>query len=364
MKLSRFVASWAILVLSVGMTASALAIPRNSLIAEDELGGRYRMVDQGLSFDLIIEMTEDGALGGSLSSAGGRMTLEGYLEEGVGVGMIYDEQGAAYFEIHPGDGGVELYMIEPGSDGQPDYSRYRALQFTRSNVDESTRRAQPALERSDTVTSHSARSSLLGVWMTRGDEGDVYAVFESTNSMDYDGVRYSYTDDGSALHVAAEQGTLDFPYRLDGDRMTVVMEGQSVSFTRLPAEDPSRLEGRLCSYSGYVKSPTSYDNTSISSSNSNRYHFDGRGGFSTRSESSFSGSAGPGASDGFGGETATASGLSMDSDSGTYHLAGEKVILIFGDGTLLEMDVHHRTADGRINEVKCGKTLFAAGLCG
>ena len=85
-------------------------------------------------------------------------------------------------------------------------------------------------------------------------------------------------------------------------------------------------------------------------SSSTRVWFDGAGRFSTRSESSFSGSAGSGYGSGPG-------------SGGTYRIAGDEVRLTFGDGSTGTARVNMRQADGRITELMFNGQLYATGLC-
>jgi hypothetical protein len=107
-----------------------------------------------------------------------------------------------------------------------------------------------------------------------------------------------------------------------------------------------RLSGLLCSYAA-SRSATG------SGSWSSRVRFDGRGRFTTGSESSFNVQSGLGHSAGVG-------------EGGTYAVTAVTVgapIRVRWDSGEDDVAYVQHVASGRITEIKYGKQVFAAGLC-
>jgi len=331
------------------------------------LGGTWIMEQQGVRVVLEINQSADGMLNGTFGNQQGTMTIEGYDQEGVGVGMVYDDQGGCYFEAHPDGSNLLFYMIEPDANGEPDYDNYRELPFARAGGGggQTDTRPAPGMNAMGGMGSQSppmssppaaatGGSGLSGVWARQDREEILYVVFESASSLVFEGERCPYRDDGRNLHVqSAQAGAMDYAYELSGDRLSISAQGQTFVFTRLPSQDPGLIVSRLCTYSGFATSASVGNDIAMSGSNTNQVSFDGRGGFTLGSESSFTGS----------GAGVGAYSHGQDSDSGRYYIAGDKVLLVFNDGTMLPLDIHNRNRDGRVTELMYGKKVAAAGLC-
>jgi len=96
------------------------------------LSGNYILESQGVTLRLTLNQDPDGNLSGTLSSStGAQFQVEGMVEEGVGVGMCYGEEGGLFFEASPEGEQLAFALIEPDANNMPDYSRAQQLVFTR-----------------------------------------------------------------------------------------------------------------------------------------------------------------------------------------------------------------------------------------
>lgn len=124
---------------------------------------------------------------------------------------------------------------------------------------------------------------------------------------------------------------------------------RSATFRTPERGDVAALRGLLCAWSGgSVMSRTS------------RWSFDGAGRVAQGSETV----AGGQLTDGLGNQTgAWQAGGQGGGPGGTYSVAGDRVAIRWGDGSESTCAVHLRQSDGRVTELMCGLTLYAAGLC-
>lgn len=202
-------------------------------------------------------------------------------------------------------------------------------------------------------TADAATASLIGDWRC----GRTSLIFKSETVLVYDGEQLRYKKRKNVLRVQQEEGPVDYPFVLSGDRLDVTFPDRSVlrcsrtkaGAGRPPAADarPSgsnaQLRGMLCQWSGSSGMSGSY-------SRSTRVWFDGVGRFTYGAESSFSGSAGSGYGSG-------------PKSGGAYRVSGNVVHLTFGDGSAGTAKVNMRQNDGRITELMFNGQLYATGLC-
>jgi hypothetical protein len=96
------------------------------------ISGTYILNAQGVTLTLVLHQDAQGNIGGSLSSTtGSRFQIEGMIQDGVGVGACYNDQGGSFFEAHPQGNQLLFAMIEPGADQMPDYNNVKKLMFVK-----------------------------------------------------------------------------------------------------------------------------------------------------------------------------------------------------------------------------------------
>jgi hypothetical protein len=96
------------------------------------LSGNYILESPSVTLRLSLNQDPDRNLSGTLSSStGAQFQVEGMVEDGVGVGMCYGDEGALFFEASPQGTQLAFALIEPDANNMPDYSRARQLVFTR-----------------------------------------------------------------------------------------------------------------------------------------------------------------------------------------------------------------------------------------
>ena len=205
------------------------------------------------------------------------------------------------------------------------------------------------------VTLYGGADGLTGTW--RAEEGATLR-FVSPNRLVYNGSSYACRITPEVIYVVdPEEGTLPYPYRQNGKRLTIAFpEGYTVTFTRTAeAKRPSTatttgsggtqnhlLQGKFCSWSGSSGGGTSY------SSNPWAW-FDGQGHFRYGTASYYSGGGDLYANEGGG-------------NSGTYEVHGDTIVLHLSDGSTVRASVHFRHGS-RITEFRYGSALYAPQLC-
>lgn len=70
---------------------------------------------------------------------------------------------------------------------------------------------------------------LIGVW--ESDEATV--EIRKGGTLTINGEKYRYKVAGKTIVVSSDEGSMDFPFQLSGDRLTVVVEGRRVVYTRV-----------------------------------------------------------------------------------------------------------------------------------
>ena len=214
------------------------------------------------------------------------------------------------------------------------------------------------------ATAQAAQANqLLGCWQCQSQTGMSNLCFNSENMLDFDGEPAYYLMAPQSIRVQGDSGFIDYPYSLNESSLRITFpngaqiqcQKKQVSSSspegtgggKYTSSQNSYLYGLLCSWSG---SSSSYAGSSYS--RSTRVYFDGRGQFNYSSEASFSSNAG--IAHGSGGNP---------TNSGRYNVQGNRVILIFNDGSQGLAAVHMQQNDGRITELKYEGTLYATGLC-
>lgn len=77
-------------------------------------------------------------------------------------------------------------------------------------------------------------SALLGTWQCQMPTGTSTLVFESPTHLNLDGYRAKYSLVQNAIRVTDEDGTADYPYRLQGNVLTIDFpEGYELQFTKV-----------------------------------------------------------------------------------------------------------------------------------
>lgn len=206
-----------------------------------------------------------------------------------------------------------------------------------------------------------AQSPLSGRWTCTGDANETILEFRSRNELVYDGQAMAYQVLGGSLIVMTGDGPAVYQYRVDGDQATFASDALTLRCRRgaarsAPASGATAgasggkfnhlLQGTLCYWSGSSSGGASYASTT-------RVSFDGRGRFTTGSESSASNQAGQAYSGGGG-------------EGGTYEVLGGSVgatiRIKWGDGSVGTATVHF-VVDGQITEIKYGERLYGKALC-
>jgi len=201
-----------------------------------------------------------------------------------------------------------------------------------------------------------------GNWLCQTEYGSVGLNFISDKQLIYDGETLSYSIEGNTLKVLSNYVWIDYPFELKNSQLIITFpEGYRLLFNKVNQANTSAnaenskagtqgsggryLNGTLCEYG----SSSSYSGSSYS--HTNRLYFDGRGNFRYGTESSYSGDAGSA----YGGNNAT--------DSGTYRVSGNQVILTAVDGSVYTLKINFIQDDGQITELYYGEQFYSAGLC-
>ena len=109
-----------------------LTIFLTGLALAQNISGTYLLNAQASTLTLILEQDAQGNIHGTLSgTTGARYQVEGMIQDGVGVGACYNNQGGSFFEAHPQGNQLLFALIEPGADNMPDYNKVKQLMFTK-----------------------------------------------------------------------------------------------------------------------------------------------------------------------------------------------------------------------------------------
>ena len=351
--------------LSVLLTFSLLLLP--PAVFSQNFTGTYSVVNQQ-GGTVAFELNQDGTgnITGTMSGNGQRFTVEGMVEDGAAVGLIYNEQGGVYFEARLSGSQLGVTLIEPDAYNQPDYSKTQQLLLSRQGVGaaEAAPGRRPAKQpagkpqREAGARTGSGQGTLLGNWRCQTAEGPAQLQFLSQNQLVYNGERTSYSLIEGGVRIVEEYGPVDYRYSLDGDNLSVTDQyGQSMQCQRqaqgqrAPANTGQGgtglerlLQGEKCAYSS---SPDGGFSTT------RRIYFDGNGRFAygTLSEVGTPEVIGYGQGQG---------------DPGSYRVLGnnrgDEIHLTFDNGAQVVVYVHH-LYQGTIMELWYDDMVYAPGLC-
>ena len=150
-------------ILLATLAAAALAAE-----AGDGLAGTYSLDSQGVRLVLQLRVTPQGGVTGVLESTkGAHFALDGQVQDGVAVGVCVSDEGGLFFEAQLQGAQLLFAMIEPDAGNMPDYSRARALVFTRiaEGGNGALPSARPAGPASGTPAAE-VPAFLVGTWVT------------------------------------------------------------------------------------------------------------------------------------------------------------------------------------------------------
>lgn len=211
-----------------------------------------------------------------------------------------------------------------------------------------------------------------GHWDCQSSLGPAVLDFQNAQTLTYGGVAMPYRVSGNTIQVVQDGYPVDYLFAMQNDRMDIrTPEGEIIQCMKSNGAGRSAvaapgaagagqwnhlLQGQLCSWSGSSSGGNSRSTTQ-------RAFFDGRGRFTTGSESSTSVTS----RDSGGNEVGTASAYgSGEGVGGTYEVTaatpGAPIRVRWNTGEADVAYVHH-VSGGRITEVKYGKLLFGMGLC-
>lgn len=332
--------------------------------------GTYTVSNQqGGTVTLSLNQDGGGNITGSMTGNGQRYTVEGIVDQGVAMGMIYNDMGGVYFEARLGGSQLNVTLIEPDANNQPDYSRTQQLFLNRQGSGAATPSqgkppAKPPAGNAQGGRSggRGGSSSLIGSWSCQSVEGQAQLQFVSQNQLIYNGERTQYSLVEGVIRVMEEYGPADYRYNLSGDNLVVTDQyGGSMQCTRV-AQGQQRqgatggagasggtgmerlLRGEKCAYSS---SPDGGYSTT------RRIYFDGAGRFAYTEL----------------GEVSVPQVIGYGQgqwDPGSYRVLGNnrgnEVHLTFDNGAQVVVYVHH-VYQGEIMELWYSDQVYAPSLC-
>jgi hypothetical protein len=302
-----------------------------------------------------------------MTGNGQRYQVEGIVEGGEALGMIYNEGRGVYFEAQISGTQRQLALIEPGPNNEPDYSRSQQLVLIRQNAAGAPNppaKRPPAGEpqMGGQQRQSAGNSGLVGRWSCQTGDGPAQLEFVSESQLVFNGERSQYSLVQGVVRVAGEWGPIDYRYDLSGDNLSVTDPyGSAMQCTRQAQTRQgagagpnarqgggtgleSLLQGEKCAY---TSSPDG------GSSTTRRLYFDGNGRFvyATLSEVEVPEVIGYGQNQG---------------DPGSYRVLGsnrgDEVHLSFDNGSQVVMYVHH-VYQGTIMELWYNDLVYAPSLC-
>lgn len=203
------------------------------------------------------------------------------------------------------------------------------------------------------------KNNLIGNWQSL-DESSIFLIINNNNLMINNEV-FNYTLSGNLIKVDSEEGIVDYPYKLNGDVLTISFPtGFDIVFKKVSnkktnnnvknnnqnnqANQNYMLQGNFCSYSSSNTYSSSY-------SSQNKVFFDGNGKFYYGgTETSMSADVGQ------------YYGNSLSQNVGTYKVVGNIVYLTDSEGGQDQAQVHFINSSG-ISELMYNGKLYGKGLC-
>lgn len=207
--------------------------------------GTFTMSASTGTFTLTLKQGPGKRLTGTLvGSTGLKVSLEGELDDGVGMGVARYEQGGIFFETFYEGDDLILMLIEPDSNNMPDYNRTRQLTFQRatSSVDPPAGavknplgKTKPALlnplARKSAVDPIAGTYSGDGLQLTLNGSSGRYS-----GALVFQGTRYDVSATGTSGTLTgtfgADGGMFPFTAKIKGTRMSFSTGGTSYSLNR------------------------------------------------------------------------------------------------------------------------------------
>jgi hypothetical protein len=114
------------------MAALAFLVLGGASARAQSVFGTYSTTNpQGGKVTFVLQQDAGGKVTGSLSGNGTTFNAEGLLRGGDVAGTLRNSSGGLYFEAHAEGNQLTVILVEPGANGQPDYTKARELSFTR-----------------------------------------------------------------------------------------------------------------------------------------------------------------------------------------------------------------------------------------
>jgi hypothetical protein len=222
-----------------------------------------------------------------------------------------------------------------------------------------------------TSSASAQQSRPSGRWDCQSSLGPAVLDFQNAQTLTYGGAAMPYRVSGNTIQVVQDGFPVAYLFAMQDDRMDIrTPEGEIIQCRKsagagrsagAPGTAPGGqwnhlLQGQLCSWSGSSSGGNS-------SSTTRRAFFDGRGRFTTGSESSTSVTSRNSVGDDLGSASAYRNG---GGPGGTYEVTaaspGAPIRVQWSTGEADIAYVHH-VSGGRITEVKYGEMVFGMGLC-
>jgi hypothetical protein len=195
---------------------------------------------------------------------------------------------------------------------------------------------------------------LLGNWQCQTPQGTASLAFGGNGELSFNGDTTQYVVQGNVITALVNGFPTQYRYQVSGNQLAIAnpdgtrtncqrAAGTGGGFAQAPGGNMNAaLQGAMCGWSG-----------NANYSRSSRVTFDGRGRFSTGSESSWSFSTGSGYGSG-------------GSDGGSYMVTsvqvGAPIRVRWANGEDDQAVVQH-VINGRITEIRYGKQVFGHAMC-
>jgi hypothetical protein len=143
---------------------------------------------------------------------------------------------------------------------------------------------------------------------------------------------------------------IDYPYEIrNGELFITYPQGYTLKIkrvkngadTKMISKQNHLLSGKLCTYSSSALGGYSH---------SDRVYFDGKGNFSTSSETYSRGNSG------------TYAGTN-NGNSGRYSINANTIVIIYGDGSKYRGEIIERAPNGYITGINVNGNIFSSKLC-
>ena len=332
--------------------SSSLVITR---VSAQHYSGSWSVQNRkGATVTLTLSQAPDGKLTGRMSGGEVEYTVEGMVQQGVAVGVMYQASGGVYFEATLTGSQLALTLIEPGPDRQPDYSRTRQLVLTSRGPTPGPTAPAPEPE---APAQAGAKGSLLGDWECQTTDGPARLSFQTDRQLAYNGTAMAYALVPGGLRVDGNNGPTMYQYRVEGQALEITGPDIRMQCRRGaagPTPPPvaggggaSLLYGQLCNYSsssGAVEG--GFSTLRVLS-------LDGQGRFQLGSEVSSSGPSGSA----YGRNPAKVGHYRVEGAT-----RGAAVSFTFDNGDVHRGEVYH-VYQGRITELMVEGNLYATELC-